>query len=696
MDRSSRIAPLLTRRRALALGARTVLAGSVAGPLSSLASASAEAAAGTRNDVFLSFMDTVCARLSDQWSVERGAYHPTVGGYSTLVNARMLQVHANAAVVGHSGPSRNDARALSLVSVLLASPAPWRTVGDAYTRRDKMFHIPGWTESLKEPDAAMDKAVDPQVAEALTAAWRAAAVIGIDEKTSQTLVEHVSSCARGPFFRYPGIRLNQLNWNCALYSLEAELTGSSDLLRNDYREQMVRFVTYATRAKQREGTPNFGPGWHFSYLPNWPPSAAFNLDAAEYSNETIDAVRHYSQALAAGMEPLAGSALEVLRAWAWRALYGYWTHAGYLNWDTGLGSKRRYIGKVFALAQQGLLAIASTPVLQRTSTMGAHARWLFERGLDLYERWSDEDPVGLAPPVQFGDRAHPQSEESRILFAARIASNAAQAIHLGLCGVGSAEPPPMYSFDPDTQRLAVSTPSYSTAIVVHNHDAVPYGGLDLSRLFDSRQRPVGSIAGQGIANFLASVRDPGGRIVLDTQMGADASMSILARAADGSLRSVGPQSEPYPELPYAGPMRSVLASGRVVSTDAWIETRHELMARVIHLRWIMAPPAGGGWQIALPSYGKDAQIVLELDAARVTLKPGVQGPPLREIERIVMQSAQGSYSVQPFGDSPDGRLSLAYVSPDSGASVAGPSLLITGRPEAHRGPIALSLRLLVA
>ncbi|MGH2832870.1 MAG: hypothetical protein ACRDK2_08855, partial [Solirubrobacteraceae bacterium] len=277
-------------------------------------------------------MDVVCERLDGQWSAVRGAYEPTVGGYSTLVNARMLQVHANAAAIGHTGASRNDARALSLVSVLLASPAPWRTEGNSITRKDKMFHVPGWTESLKEPNAAMDKAVDPQVAEALAAAWRAAEILGMDPGMRQQITEHVSGCARGPFFRYPSVRLNQLNWNCALYALDAELSGSPELLHEDYREQMLRFVTYATRPQITGESPNLGPGWHFSYLPNWPPTASFNLDAAEYANETIDAVRHYSQALDAGMVPLPSWALGVLRSWAWRVLYGYWTHAGYLNW----------------------------------------------------------------------------------------------------------------------------------------------------------------------------------------------------------------------------------------------------------------------------------------------------------------------------------------------------------------------------
>lgn len=46
-----------------------------------------------------------------------------------------------------------------------------------------------------------------------------------------------------------------------------------ELLHEDYREQMLRFATYATRPQITGESPNLGPGWHFSYLPNWPPTA---------------------------------------------------------------------------------------------------------------------------------------------------------------------------------------------------------------------------------------------------------------------------------------------------------------------------------------------------------------------------------------------------------------------------------------
>ena len=111
----------------------------------------------------------------------------------------------------------------------------------------------------------------------------------------------------------------------------------------------------------------------------------------------------------------------------------------------------------------------------------------------------------------------------------------------------------MYAFDPDNGRLAVTTPAYNTAIVAVNRDAFLYGGIELARLFDGRQRPVGGIGGRPPASFGLRVRDAAGRVLLATQLakrpggtplrlteapagaGARASTSV-ARAYAGSFR----------------------------------------------------------------------------------------------------------------------------------------------------------------
>src|SRR6185295_9258668 len=267
------------------------------------------------------------------------------------------------------------------------------------------------------------------------------------------------------------------------------------------------------------GSTNLGPGYRFNYLTTRPPGDAFNLDSAEYANITVHFLLWYGRARAAGMPALPPADRAVLTAWVERVLLGYWTHSGFLNWDTGLGLKRWQIGKTFAFAQQGLLAIARADDFHARPEFGAWAKYFFDRGLALYTRWADEDGGGtLAPPWLNGVRAEMGGgDESKILFGARMAANAARAIDLGLGERNSEEPPPVYAYDPDIGRLAVSTPSYSTAVLAANHGAVGYGGIELARLYDGDERPVATIGGRPPAAFGVVVRDVANRTLLASQ-----------------------------------------------------------------------------------------------------------------------------------------------------------------------------------
>ena len=90
-------------------------------------------------------------------------------------NSLLLTTHAVAALSGHQGPCRNDERARALARRLCDSP-PW-SERDASPEGDPQFHNPGWVESMGTREAAMDKSIDPKVAEALMYAWRARDVL---------------------------------------------------------------------------------------------------------------------------------------------------------------------------------------------------------------------------------------------------------------------------------------------------------------------------------------------------------------------------------------------------------------------------------------------------------------------------------------------------------------------------------------
>ena len=188
-----------------------------------------------------------------------------------------------------------------------------------------------------------------------------------------------------------------------------------------------------------------------------------------------------------------------------RALAGYWTHAGYLNWDTGLGYLRWHQRKKVALAHGALIGIAAERELQPSPRWGRWAKWMLDRGLREYLALTDRDdrfPAALA----YGVHSVPEPQRMAWLTAARYAANAMRALDAGLGKLPASEPPPLYSFDPDTGRLAVTTPAYNTAIIAANGGAHPYGGLDLARLFDAHQEVAANIGGTGRNAFGLHVR----------------------------------------------------------------------------------------------------------------------------------------------------------------------------------------------
>ena len=112
------------------------------------------------------------------------------------------------------------------------------------------------------------------------------------------------------------------------------------------------------------------------------------------------------------MAPLSRAGRSLFRRWERRAIAGYWTHAGYLNWDTGLGFERWHQAKKLGLAQQALIGIAQTRSLQPESRWGRWAKWMLDRGLRFYEQLPTADG-GLPDPVLFKPSTVPQSVGQR-------------------------------------------------------------------------------------------------------------------------------------------------------------------------------------------------------------------------------------------------------------------------------------------
>jgi hypothetical protein len=574
-----------------------------------------------RDADYLAFADRVLLGLGATWDPSQGAYVSRHKGAAARTNANLLLIHATAALRGHTGPSRQDERARTLVARMTAPPMYRYRAGRSWSSRSAC-----WMKQLTR-SGRDHVSLDSQVAEALAAAWRARRRLGLTAAAAARISRVVDRCAHHPAWRFPHLLKNQINWSAQLYAAAADVSGHGDLLRSDYRRHLVRFAAAITRPAPGMRVANLGAGFGFHYNPDLPAATPGNFDTPEYANIVASALQHYPRAVREGMRPLPARELGLLRRWVTRLLTGAWTHAGYLNWDTGHGTRRWHSAQYWAFAQQGLLAIAAAPPFWARPEYGRWAKALFDRGLLLYARWGEEEGDGIAPQLPFDVFSDHRDQD---LYATRIAANAMRAITLGLGDAPAATPPPLYSFDRETGRLAVTTPSYSTALVPDNRRAFAYGGIEMARLFDGGQRVAATTGGTPPNAFGVVLRDPAGHTLLASQDGA---------GRGGRVRVLG-RSGP------AGSFRELRARGRVTAGELRVVTTHRFRAREIEVRWdIRCAGRCGAVDVHLPTWGADAAIRVRGRDGTTTAPAGAV--PLAGVDRLELGSGAG-YTVTPL------------------------------------------------
>ena len=663
--------------------------------------AATTAAAGFRDADYWAFADRCQPLLDGLWSEQR-RYYAAGGGGETSFNANMLFTHAAAARAGHAGPSRQDQRARQLARRMCESP-PWRpgpiaAVGSAEFRAAAraaadQTHPWGWGHGMQSL-SAQHAVIDTAVMRGLAQAWLARNELDLPESTVVAIRDRVRRCAYSTFYRFPALRLNQINWPVEIYAWEAIVHGDPLLLRQDSRRQLGRFADALTRRAGTFRSPFTGPGYRFHYLPQFKEDNPTNIDSAEYATIVCGVLQFYEQARRAGMRPLSRAQIRKLRAWVDRVLCGYWTHGGYLNWDTGMSFRRWHQGKKLGLCQAALLAIAAAPRFQRSPAYGRWAKHFFDRGLQFYDRLISESG-GLPPAVMFGVTRTPGSIGDARLAASRMQANAAQAVTLGLGRMRSNPPPPLYAYDPDIGRLAVTTPAYNTAIVVVDADRLPYGGVELARLYDGDQRVAANIGGRPDAAFGIVLREHATGRRLATQRGRPRPNLRhpplrLVRAPRGATR----RPVRYPRRAYAGSFSTLEAVGVTRSGAATIFTRHRFRPGHIQIRWTLTPRRPRGRytvRAQFPSWGRRAAVyAVYADGRRVRLGSGARR--LGDIRWFHLAGEETGYVVVPVGRV-HGRARLLRPRPQSSDPRPGPTLALELRTRARLRRLTATVRI---
>ncbi len=642
---------------------------------------------------YWSVADRLQAQFDPKWRQDLGMYRLGPGGTETVSNANLLLLHSVAALEGHLGPARQDDRARRLVESLFAVPPYTPTpppAGPGYQR-----HAPGWSSSMRELGGGQHRVIDTEVVDALTYAWLARTPLGLSAEAVRLIGERVPAVARSRFWRWPSGTRNQINWSAAVYGADALITGSPTLLRHDLRLQLQQFLREVQGRKRRAG--NLGPGLRFHYSPQRAPGDRRNLDSAEYGSIVASFTRFYGLARQLGMAPPPAGGRLLLQRWLRRVLCGYWTHAGYMNWDTGYGFRRWHQSHKLGLAQQALIGIATTPELADSHLRG-WAKWILDEGFAFYDRQAARNG-GVAPSLLFGVHAMPIAESSGRLGAARMAGNAARAVAAGLGEAASRRPPPLYAFDPGTGRLTVTTPAYNTAVVPVSQRAFPYGGIELARLYDARQEVAANIGGRPPAAFGLLVHDGSGRRLLATQtprttLPRRTPALRLTRAPAG----VGVRPRTSRRVAYAGSFADLRATGTKTTATLRARTSHRFTAEFVETSWSLQRRAGRGRytvDVRFPSWGAGATIEAVLyDGSRIAL--GSERLPLGEIDHFLIRSELSGYVIVLRDQPADATARASRPAAQSSAPDPGPTLVVELARDSRLRSAALTARLTIA
>jgi hypothetical protein len=519
------------------------------------------------------------------WDDRVGAYVSPGGRVSTRLNSELLRIHAAAAQAGYTGAARDDDRVRRIAAYLTGPAYIASPDGERFgSSRHNAIHIPGWRQSSADV-VNQHPSIDAAVARSLRAAWLARKAASLPGTTEEAIRATVAAVASSRAFRHPARLLNQINWNADLYAAAAAVTGDARLLREDYRAQLQWFVDHAHAPVRPGGLPNLSGGNGFTYQPEADRTATLNRsDTVEYANIVLGSLRHYDEAVRAGMEPLAPEDRATLRAWAEHTLDAGWTASGYLNWETGKAGSRLHLRQYWALALDGAVA-ASRSAADLTGLPPSEGDELLSRADALFRRWAARERSVLLPATAFGYPSRFASvRDNRTTASVRLAATVAE--WAASCGCGgllpAADPstaPLHVALDGDLRRLAVNGPNYSTAI---SPVAVPTGGgLEPGWLLDRNARPLGALGGGGPGS-LGLRLSRGGREVLDTQPGQRRSEALSLLPVDGEPRAF---------------------SGRVAGPHAVVRVTHRFEVDRIVTRYVVDPQRPVDVEVRIPSAG---------------------------------------------------------------------------------------------
>ena len=108
-------------------------------------------------------------------------------------------------------------------------------------------HMPGLDGLARRAARIQHLVVDTEIAWALTVAWRAREALGAGPATADLIADRIISTAEGEFWRWPALRLNQINWYARMYRRRRPWAATG----HDLHGQLLRQLQALRRRRAR-------------------------------------------------------------------------------------------------------------------------------------------------------------------------------------------------------------------------------------------------------------------------------------------------------------------------------------------------------------------------------------------------------------------------------------------------------------
>jgi len=356
-----------------------------------------------------------------------------------------------------------------------------------------------------------------QVAEALYYAYKYRGALSLPPAQSKAIVSTLKALASYSFNYDFAFNQDGLAWSSGILRFAHEATRNP-IYAKKWRGDMKTTLNRLSRASSAGKQPDMDYDFTLNY--NTSERHILAWDAQEYSHIVLRALLDIKYFRRAGIAMNKYPNFIFLLGLRQNNLGNYLLN-GFPNWDSGYGRLRQFISQYWPYSLYSLKTIMLTPEFNQQKYDDRYARYLFDQAVFTFSAsdMMNDPPDGAIGRDMLGVQpvlAYHYDNNKMTANADFIGQTSLLLSEFNIHNIAPLAPANIWNWAFKQQKLAVSTPNYSTSVVGATNglyksrykEGMPYGGLEMTSLMTLDNTPLTmNRPGSAYSSFNFRVRD---------------------------------------------------------------------------------------------------------------------------------------------------------------------------------------------